>query len=854
MRGMADSASVNSFESLGSFYLGRRYDLDQRALSSDLVLYDSRDLVTHGVIVGMTGSGKTGLGITLLEEALIDNIPVLAIDPKGDLANLLLTFPDLAASDFRPWVDADEAARNKVTVDDYAAQQAEAWKKGLADWGQDGARIARLKAAAEFVVYTPGSRAGVPVSVLKSFDPPSAEERADDERMAEAVTTTATSVLTLLGIDADPVQSREHILLSGILNDAWKKGEALDLATLIQRIQQPPFTRVGVLDLQAFYPDKDRFALAMRLNGLLAAPGFALWLEGQPLDIGRMLYTPSGKPRCAILSIAHLADAERMFFVTLLLNQVVSWMRAQSGTTSLRALLYMDEVAGYMPPVANPPSKQALLLLMKQARAYGLGVVLATQNPVDLDYKGLSNAGTWFLGRLQTERDKARLLEGLEGAMANQSSAFDRDKTDKALSSLQKRTFFMHNVHEDQPEILQTRWALSYLRGPLTRDQIRTLREQSPAMTALAAAANGANGAAQAANAANAAGAATSASATRDAAGAAETTAQAHGAAAAESAGAATGAAAQAAGAATPPVLPPGVEQFFVPSRRRVAAGRAVQYAPCLYAAATVRYADKKTGVDVTREIARLVPFGAGAVDVDWDNAADADLPVSDLETAAESPAAFGPLPASASKAASYAAWQKAFARWVYQTQELSLLSDETTGLTSRPDESEAAFRARVQLASREARDAEKEKLRQQYAPKLLAADERIRRAEGSVKREQDQASSQKLQTVLSFGSTIVGALFGRKLLNASTIGKATTAARGVGRSMKESEDVQRASETVDAAKAARANLEGELEARISTLEAAAPAAERTLAAAALKPKKTDIAIQRVVLVWSPAE
>jgi hypothetical protein len=840
MRGMAAPVSVDTFESLGTFYLGRRYDLGAKALAADPVLYDSRDLVTHGVIVGMTGSGKTGLGITLLEEALIDNIPVLAIDPKGDLSNILLTFPDLAPKDFRPWVDADEAARNKESADDYAAAQAEAWKKGLAEWGQDGARIAKLKASAEFTIYTPGSRAGVPMSILKSFAAPPPAEREDDERMAEAVTTTATSILTLIGIDADPVQSREYILLSGIFSDAWKKGEDLDLAGIIQRIQQPPFTRVGVLDLQAFYPDKERFALAMRLNGLLAAPGFAIWLDGQPIDVGRLLYTPAGKPRCAVVSIAHLNDAERMFFVTLLLNQVVSWMRAQSGTTSLRALLYMDEVAGYMPPVANPPSKQALLMLMKQARAFGLGVVLATQNPVDLDYKGLSNAGTWFLGRLQTERDKARLLDGLEGAMANQSASFDRAKTEQILSSLQKRVFFMHNVHEDAPEIFQTRWALSYLRGPLTRDQIKTLREQSPEMTALAASAAAAKSAASAARA--------SAAASAEDASTAPT-----GAVVAPTPAAIRAAASVAASAAagSPPILPPGIEQFFVPVRTRTAAGQAIQYAPCLYASASIRYADTKRSIDVTREVTRLVPFGAGAVAVDWDSAEEADVPAADLETAAETPAAFGSLPAAASKAASYQAWLKDFSRWLYQTQELTLLTDETTGLTSRPDEKEADFRARVQLSAREARDAEKEQLRQEYAPKLLAADERIRKAEGAVKREEDQASSQKLQTALSFGSAIVGALFGRKTLSAANIGKATTAARGVGRSMKEGEDVQRASENVDALKAQRANLEGELEAKIATIDAGVPAVDRTLASTALKPKKTDIAAQRVVLVWT---
>jgi hypothetical protein len=813
MRGMAAPVSVDTFESLGTFYLGRRYDLDAKALAADPVLYDSRDLVTHGVIVGMTGSGKTGLGITLLEEALIDNIPVLAIDPKGDLSNILLTFPDLAPKDFRPWVDADEAARNKESADDYAAAQAEAWKKGLAEWGQDGARIAKLKAAAEFAIYTPGSRAGVPMSILKSFAAPPAAERDDDERMAESVSTTATSILTLIGIDADPVQSREHILLSGIFNDAWKKGEDLDLAAIIQRIQQPPFTRVGVLDLQAFYPDKERFALAMRLNGLLAAPGFAIWLDGQPIDVGRLLYTPAGKPRCAVISIAHLNDAERMFFVTLLLNQVVSWMRSQSGTTSLRALLYMDEVAGYMPPVANPPSKQALLLLMKQARAYGLGVVLATQNPVDLDYKGLSNAGTWFLGRLQTERDKARLLDGLEGAMANQSASFDRAKTEQILSSLQKRVFFMHNVHEDAPEIFQTRWALSYLRGPLTRDQIKTLREQSPEMTALAASA---------------------------AAAAAPTTP----APAAEPADASVA-------AGSPPILPPGIEQFFVPVRTRTAAGQPIPYAPCLYASASIRYADAKRSIDVTREVTRLVPFGAGAVAVDWDSAEEAGVPAADLETAPYAPAAFGSLPAAASKAASYQAWLKDFSRWLYQTQELTLMQDPATGLTSNPDESEADFRARAQHKIRENRDAQVEQLRKKYAAATAALTDKLRRAEDAVKREESQASGQYLQTVVSIGTTVIGALFGRKTLSAANIGKATTAARGMGRSMKEREDVQRVSGSRDELKAELANVEGQLQSEVASLEANAPSADRTFTSTALKPKKTDIAAQRVVLVWT---
>ena len=819
---MAASATA-LYEKLGAFYLGKPFDLATSTLGAAPVLYDSKDLVTHAVIVGMTGSGKTGLGLSLIEEAAIDGIPVLAIDPKGDLGNLLLTFPNLAASDFKPWVDADEATRRGISVDAFAEQEAETWRKGLASWDQDPARIARLRQAAEFVIYTPGSRAGRPVSILESFAAPSESEREDSERMAEAVTTTATGLLTLLGVDADPVQSREHILLAAILNDAWCKGENLDLAALIHRIQQPPFARVGVLDLEAFFPEKDRFGLAMRVNGLLAAPSFALWLEGEPLDVASLLYTPEGKPRVAIVSIAHLSDAERMFFLTLLLNRVVSWMRAQSGTSSLRAMLYLDEVAGYMPPVANPPSKQALLLLMKQARAFGLGVVLATQNPIDIDYKGLSNAGTWFLGRLQTERDKARLLDGLEGALTGQGKTFDRAETERILSSLQKRTFFLHDVHEDGPVIFQTRWAMSYLRGPLTRDQIRLLQPPAPVAAKAAGVAPPPVGAA-------AMPAPTAAPPPIPAA--SRTASQA-------SAGAVPSA---------PPVLPPQIEQFFAPAQ----AGAALEYEPSLYAKASVRFVDAKRGVDVARDVTRLVPFGSGAVLVDWQSAEETDIDAADLETAPAGPATFGALPAAAAKAASYNTWVKDFVRTLQQEQVLTLFFDAATGLSSQPDETEAAFRARVTLRERETRDAAKDALRKKFAPKIATLSERIRRAEQARQVQEQQASEAKMQTGISVLGTIAGALFGRKTISAGTLGKATTAARGVGRTMREAGDVKRAGETLETHKAQLQELEHDIEAEIAGLEAAAAPPGRPFTPIEIRPKRTHVTPERVVLVWRP--
>ncbi|MCA9511420.1 MAG: ATP-binding protein, partial [Myxococcales bacterium] len=463
------------YEKLGAFYLGRVHDLATGETTSETLLYDAKDLTTHAVIIGMTGSGKTGLGIDLLEEALIDGIPVIAIDPKGDLGNMLLAFPDLAPGDFRPWIDEAEAARKGRTADEHAKATAELWRDGLARWDQPPERIRRYVDACERAIYTPGSTAGRPIAVLRSLAAPGPAVMDDADALRERIGAAAASLLGLLGVDADPLRSREHILLSTLLQHAWTAGRDLDLPTLIAQIQSPPVQRVGVLELDSFYPPADRFELAMTLNNLLASPGFDAWTQGEPLDVARLLYGEGGRPRLSVLSLSHLSESERMFFVTLLLTEVVAWMRAQPGSSSLRAILYMDEVFGYFPPTANPPSKTPMLTLLKQARAYGLGCVLSTQNPVDLDYKGLGNTGTWFLGRLQAERDKQRVLEGLEGAAATASGGFDRARMERTLAGLGSRVFVMNNVHDDGPVVFETRWAMSYLAGPLARDQIKRL-------------------------------------------------------------------------------------------------------------------------------------------------------------------------------------------------------------------------------------------------------------------------------------------------------------------------------------------------------------------------------------------
>ena len=797
-------STAEDFEKLGVFYMGRPYDLAAKQAKPGWLLYDSKDLVTHAVCVGMTGSGKTGLCLALLEEAAIDNIPAIIIDPKGDLGNLMLTFPTLKGEDFQPWINEDDARKKGLAPADYAKAQAELWTKGLAGWQQDGARIQRFRDAADIAIYTPGSNAGLPVSILKSFAAPAADVLSDAELLRERISTTVTSLLGLLGIEADPIQSREHILLSTILDQTWKKEEDLDLAALIQAIQSPPVSKIGVMDVDSFFPSKDRFALAMKLNNLLAAPGFQAWLEGEALDIQSIMYTPQGKPRLAIFSIAHLNDAERMFFVTLLLSQMVGWMRAQSGTTSLRALLYMDEIFGYFPPVANPPSKLPLMTLLKQARAFGLGVVLATQNPVDLDYKGLANTGTWFIGRLQTERDKARVLEGLEGASSSAGKKFDRGRMEQTLAGLGNRIFLMNNVHEDEPVVFETRWCLSYLRGPLTRTQIKTLMD--PVRAAHASTGTSAS----------------TVQPTKSAKGGAR------------------------------PMLPPDIPQHFVPLRSSKPDGSELVYVPMLLGSSQIRFSDSKSGVDSTQDLTVLAPIAEGAVAVDWDKATAMDLAVADLERDPEGDAQFLSLPASAGKAKSYTDWNKEFGSWLFRTQKVELFRSPSTKEVSQPGESERDFRVRLQQTGRESRDKGADALRQKYAPKIATLQDRIRRADLAKEKQQAESRSSQVQAAISVGASILGAFMGRKTISATNIGRATTAIRSAGRVMKESKDVGVAEENVAALQQQLADLEAQFKSESDALAAATDPLNEKLETISIKPTKANIAVKLVALAWTP--
>ncbi len=791
---------ASEIEGLGTFYLGVLPEDE----GGGPFLYDARDLTTHAVAVGMTGSGKTGLCLTLLEEAALDGVPAIAIDPKGDVGNLLLTFPGLAPADFRPWVDGTEAARLGISADELAARTATTWRNGLAASGQDGERIARLRAAVDLPIYTPGARHGLPLAVLRSFAAPPAAVRDDPDALADRVSSTVSGLLALIGEDADPLESREHILLSRILLDRWREGRDLDLAELIRAVQEPGFDTVGVMGLESFFPSAKRFELATRLNRVAAAPGFEAWREGDPLDAGTLLRTREGRPRISIVSIAHLPERERMFVVTLLLNELLSWVRSRPGSSSLQALLYIDEAVGFLPPSRIPPSKPPLLTLLKQARAFGLGVVLATQNPVDLDYKGLGNAGTWFLGRLQTERDKERVLDGLEGAAAG--PGLSRRELDRALSGLEKRAFLVHNVHEEGPTRIRTRWAMSYLRGPLSRDEIRHLMDgrrdadasvresDAPPAADAAAAPDG------------------------------ETEPGSDGEGGAR------------------PVLPPDVpELFLVPEPR---AGAPVAWEPWLLGRAELHYVRASLGVDRWEDAAWIAPLGAGTARSPWREGRELPAPLPDLADEPPSEAGFVPAPPAALTASARRRWESGLKTALYRDRPLRLWRCAELDLVSEPGESEEAFRARAAVRAREARDAAVAELRETWGRKVEKLEDRIRRAEDRLDRERSQYERSRLDGVVSVGSTLLGALLGRR-----TGSRAATAARRVGRAAEQRDDVVRAERSLEELEAERAELEAGLAAALEEVRVAggtAPAIEPV----ALPPRKSEISVRGVWLAW----
>jgi hypothetical protein len=811
-RGTADTVDI---EGLGVFYLGRKCDPKTGKGGSEPLLVDARRFTTHAVCVGMTGSGKTGLLIDLVEEAALDGIPTLVIDPKGDLANILLAFPDLATADFLPWVEADAARRDGLTLEALAERTAKKWKDGLAASGQSPERIARLKAAVDMAVYTPGSRAGRPLAMLESLEAPAADVLDDPEARRERIESLVSGILALAGIDAEPGRSREHVLLSSIVDALWKSGQKIDFGTLVRAIPAPPVERVGFLDLENFFPAGDRFQLASRLNTVAAAPGFEAWLAGEPLDVGRLLWTTEGKPRVSVVSIAHLNDAQRMAFVTLLAGQTVAWMRSQGGTSSLKAMFLMDEVFGYVPPTANPPSKGPILTLLKQARAFGLGVVLATQNPVDLDYKGLSNAGIWFLGRLQTARDKARVLDGLEGAASSAGRSFDRNRLDKLLSGLEQRMFLLHSVHDDEETVFQTRWTLAYLRGPLLREEIKRLTAEraAPGTAATQPEVILERPDAGLAGNANLAGNASLAGNPR-------------------------------------PILPPGVREVFLAPKSHVVPDAVVVYEPAILGRARVRYAKATARIDVDREVICLAPAGDSVGESAWEMAEVLPEP-PEVEPAPRT-GAFASLPSALSGPKGYAALATALKGHLARTAKLVVYAAPDLDAVSRPGESEADFRVRLTQRAKEWRDAQIDEVRSRYAQKIAALADKVDRARQKVEREKAEAKNQSLQTYVSIGSAVLGALLGRKMASSTTIGKAATSMRTASRAARQQADVAHAEESLATLEERRQALEEEVDAELERIRVDADPSRIKLEPIEIPARKTDISVTDVVLAWIP--
>ncbi|MDZ4287554.1 MAG: DUF87 domain-containing protein [Prosthecobacter sp.] len=796
----------DQYEKLGAFYLGRGYDIETKQLQDDLILYDSKDLVTHGVVLGMTGSGKTGLCLTLLEEAAIDGVPVIAIDPKGDIGNALLAFPNLSPEEFKPWVNPDDARRKGVSVDDYAAAQAQLWQKGLNDWGQSPSRIQKLRDTVDMTIYTPGSTAGLPVSILSSLDCPPPAVMEDGETLADRIESTVSSLLGLMGIEADPVQSPDHILLSNIFAFCWKKGQNISLERLVGHIQQPPIRKIGVVDIETFFPEAKRTALAMKLNNLLASPSFSSWLEGEPLDIQRMFYTAEGKPRVTIFCIAHLSDSERMFFVSLLLNQLLGWMRSQQGTTSLRALFYMDEIFGYLPPTAMPPSKKPMMILLKQARAFGLGMLLATQNPVDLDYKALSNIGTWWLGRLQTERDKARVLDGLEGAAAG-SSKFDRRSMETLLSGLANRVFLMNNVHEDAPVVLHVRWLMSYLSGPLARDQIKRLMDPRRAAAATATAPEddgflppGARNAPLSRN-------------------------------------------------TLKPKLPDEASELFVPTSLDAAC---LCYVPAILRSAVVNFDDGKRRISGQSSITLVNPIDGEKQKVLWDKFVeiprDADL--SKYDSDAADGAEFAELPGAALKSSTYTSIKKDFADWVYANYSIEVGYSPLLETYANPGEKVDEFKARVTQTARELRDQAVEELRAKLEKNLKSLTDKATRAAAKVETQKGQANDAKLTTAVRIGTSLLGAFFGRKR---GLTGVSSTVT-GASRVMRESRETAAAEAELARIHEETADVEKQLAEETQRIRDQYDPAALLIENVKLTPVKKNIQITAAGILWLPHE
>ena len=796
-------------ERLGSFYLGAKYDLDRGKIIEEPINYDARDLTTHAVCLGMTGSGKTGLCICLLEEAALDKVPAIIIDPKGDITNLLLQFPNLDPRDFEPWINIDDARRKGMSVADYAVSVSDTWKKGLGDWGINPERIGQLKNSVEYTIFTPGSEAGIPVSIMSSLASPNLDFNIDGEVIRDRISGVVAALIGLLGLKVDPVRSPEGILLSNIFEFYWSRNEDLTIEKLITSIQKPPFTKLGVFELDAFYPSKDRFQLAMAMNTLIASPSFVSWLKGEALDIDKLLYNAEGKPRHSIFYLAHLSDSERMFIVTLLLENIVTWVRRQQGTTSLRAILYFDEVFGFMPPVAEPSSKKPLMTLLKQARAFGLGVTLVTQNPVDIDYKGLTNTGTWLIGKLQAERDKDKVIEGLRGAIVASGGVGGETDYDLLINKLSSRVFLMHNIHQGPPQVLQSRWAMSYLRGPLTKPQISELMKTRQPL---------------------------------------------------KSFGKPTSFIKQNADlSSNPPSIDPKITQVYItdpvvgegqssafnqstPTRD---SGEPI-YEPRLMAKTAIAYYDKKLGVD--RQIADvLLLTPRDEVGPSWDRAQRVAADKIRYTSYPIGSATYAPFPVQINSAEKIQGYGRSLIDYLLLNSRLRILSHKDLNVTQQLGEDERAFAIRIRDAARERRDSEVSKIQDQYGEKISKLEAKTRSIERSLSSDQEEVQSRKREEYLGVGETVLGFFIGRR----RTTG-ITTASRRRRMTEKAQNDVQEKQGKLSDLKKDADELEADLRAAVDKITRKWENVPNEVSVLELRPSRSDIRVDLLAIAWAP--
>lgn len=796
-----------------NYFLGRIFDIKTASVTQDPLLLDPANLTTHAVVTGMTGSGKTGLCIGLLEEAALRGTPAIIIDPKGDLTNLLLHFPNLLPADFEPWIDPEIARREGKPVPQVAVETADRWKKGLADWGLGPEQIQQLADSADFTIYTPGSKAGVPVNILSSFEAPEVSWEENSEALLERISSTVTALLGLIGFtNIDPLRSREHILISNLIQNAWMNGKSLTMTELILQVQNPPMDHLGAFPMDSFYNEKDRFSLAQLLNNFLASPSFQVWQQGQPLDIGEILTTKTGKPRHSIFYIAHLSENERMFFVTLLFSAAETWMRGQQGTGNLRALLYFDEIMGYLPPVANPPSKTVMLRMLKQARAFGVGLLFATQNPVDVDYKALSNAGTWMIGRLQTDQDKQRLMDGLSSVSGTTNLA----EIDKMISGLQKRVFMLHSVYKPGPTLFSTRWTMNYLAGPLTKAQI-------PALIKL--------------------------SGTKQPEGAVTST---------DATGAPVKPAAQpAAGiSASRPAIPGSITEFVMPNDLGVSdaainanlpgttTSEAILYRAALLCQAEIRYTNRQYNLDYGRKVCAIVEEpGIGLVA--WEKFTRPALDPQKLQSQTLSNAQYHTIPGFLAQEKKPVELQKDFIDWLYRNGTIRLKANQLLKVYARPETSDEDFKKLCADAIGNAYQAEVKKVEQTFETRLENLKRKIETQELDVKNAEKNVSARTLETVATGGAALLGMLSGRKRSLSSSISKGRMASAAKDKANLEKQTLEQLKEQL-------ADLMKDKEQALADLKTKWEGKAGEISEIPVSPTKSNIYMDLFGVIWLP--